>query len=104
MRNKLVLWIAVLAVALAAGCSRKPDDAALVTNIKSQMFSDAQLKDASLQVTSQNGEVTLSGSVPSDAAHLEAYKIATETSGVTKVDDQIVVERAPAPEARAVPA
>lgn len=104
MRNKLVLWIAVLAVALAAGSSRKPDDAALVTNIKSQMFSDAQLKDASLQVTSQNGEVTLSGSVPSDAAHLEAYKIATETSGVTKVDDQIVVERAPAPEARAVPA
>jgi len=103
MRNRAVSWIALLAVALAAGCSRKPDDAALVTNIKSQMFSDAQLKDASLQVTSQNGEVTLSGSVPSDAAHLEAYKIANQTSGVTKVNDQISVEEAPAPVARAVP-
>lgn len=104
MRNRAIFWIAVLAVALAAGCSRKPDDAALVTNIKSQMFSDAQLKDASLQVTSQNGEVTLSGSVPSDAAHLEAYKIANHTPGVTKVNDQIAVEEAPAPVARAVPA
>ena len=103
MRNRPVLWIALLAVALAAGCSQKPDDAALVTNIKSQMFSDAQLKDASLQVTSQNGEVTLSGSVPSDAAHLEAYKITNQTSGVTKVNDQISVEEAPAPVARAVP-
>jgi hypothetical protein len=104
MRNRAGFWIALLAVALAAGCSRKPDDAALVTNIKSQMFSDAQLKDASLQVTSQNGEVTLSGSVPSDAAHLEAYKIANQTPGVTKVNDQIAVEEAPAPMARAVAA
>ncbi len=104
MRNTPVFWIALLAMALGAGCSRKPDDAALATNIKSQMFSDAQLKDASLQVTSQNGEVTLSGSVPNDAAHLEAYKIATSTPGVTKVNDQITVEEAPAPEAQAAPA
>lgn len=104
MRNTPVFWIAVLAIVLGAGCSRKTDDAALATNIKSQMFSDAQLKGASLQVTSQNGEVTLSGSVPSDAAHLEAYKIATGTPGVTKVNDQITVEEAPAPQARSAPA
>ncbi len=104
MRNTWVSLIAVLAIALAAGCSRKPDDAALVTNIKSAMFSDAELKDASLDVTSQNGEVTLTGSVPNDAAHLEAYKIASSTPGVAKVNDQITVEQAPPAETQAAPA
>jgi hypothetical protein len=86
--------MAVLAIALAAGCSNKVDDAALVTNIQSQMFSDAQLKDASLQVTSNNGQVTLAGSVPSDGARYEAYKLATQTPGVTKVNDQMSVQAA----------
>lgn len=92
MRGRSILSVAALAVALAAGCAKKPDDAAIVTNIQSQMFSDQQLKDASLQVSSNKGEVTLSGTVPSDSAHLDAYKIASQTPGVTKVDDQIVVQ------------
>ncbi|MBZ5694133.1 MAG: BON domain-containing protein [Acidobacteriia bacterium] len=104
MRERSILSIAVLAIALAAGCSSKPDDAALVTNIKSQMFSDQQLKNASLQVTSDNGQVTLAGSVPSDAARLDAYKIATQTPGVTKVNDQMTVESAAQPEPAPAPA
>ncbi len=87
-----MLSVAILAVALAAGCAKKVDDAALVTSIKSQMFSDQQLKDASLQVTSSNGQVTLAGTVSSDAARLDAYKIATQTPGATKVNDQMTVE------------
>jgi len=67
------------------------------------MFSDSQLKDADLQVTSKGGEVTLSGTVPSDAAHLEAYKIASQTAGVTKVDDQVTVETAQVPPAEVAP-
>jgi hypothetical protein len=94
MRQKCAFWIALFAMVLATGCSRKPDDAALVTNIKSQMFSDAQLKDASLQVTSKNGEVTLAGTVPNDAARYEAYKVATQTAGVAKVNDQMTVQAA----------
>lgn len=99
MRQRSILSIAVLAIALAAGCTKKPDDAALVTNIQSQMFSDPQLKDSGLQVTSSRGEVTLTGTVPSDAAHLEAYKIASQTAGVAKVNDQITVQSAQAPAA-----
>jgi BON domain len=94
MRQRSMLSIAVLAIALAAGCAKKPDDAALVTNIESQMFSDPQLKDANLQVTSSQGKVTLSGTVPSDAAHLEAYKIASKNAGVANVNDQITVQSA----------
>jgi hypothetical protein len=105
MRQRCVPSLAILAVVLAAGCAKKPDDTALVTTIKSQMFSDAQLKDASLQVTSKDGQVTLAGSVPSDAARYEAYKIATQTTGVAKVNDQMTVQQTqlPLPEAQPAP-
>ena len=100
MRQRCVLFVAVLAILLAAGCARKPDDTALVTNIKSQMFSDSQLKEASLQVASKDGQVTLSGVVPSDAARYEAYKIASQTPGVSKVNDQMTVQGAQISEAQ----
>jgi BON domain len=112
MRQKCVFSIALLVIVVATGCAKKPDDAALVTNIKSQMFSDAQLKDSSLEVTSKNGEVTLAGNVSNDAARYEAYKIATQTPGVAKVNDQMTVQQAqntpvppadPAPSAAAPP-
>lgn len=96
MRERSILSVAALAVALTVGCAKKPDDAAIVTSIQSQMFSDQQLKDASLQVSSNKGEVTLSGTVSSETAHFDAYKIASQTPGVTKVDDQIVVQAAQA--------
>jgi hypothetical protein len=94
MRLRLIASIAVLAIVFAAGCSKRVDDAAVITNIKAQMFSDAQLTGAHLQLTSSNGQVTLSGSVPTDAARLEAYKIAAQTPGVSKVNDQMTVEAA----------
>lgn len=83
---------ALFILVLSGGCSSKPKDAQLVTTIQSRMFADAQLKSANLQVAVINGEATLKGTVPNDAAHLEAYKIATQTPGVTKVNDQMVVE------------
>ncbi|HKQ88456.1 MAG TPA: BON domain-containing protein [Candidatus Acidoferrales bacterium] len=83
---------AMFVAGLSSGCSSKPKDAQLVTTIQSQMFADTQLKNANLQVAAVNGEVTLKGTVPNDAAHLEAYKIATQTPGVTKVNDQMVVD------------
>jgi BON domain/YMGG-like Gly-zipper len=100
MRQRSIVPVAVLAIAFAAGCSHKTNDAELVTSIKAQMFSDPQLKDANLQVASSNGEVTLSGAVPSEAAHLDAYKIAAQTAGVARVNDKISVDEAlaaPAP-------
>ncbi|MGH9757429.1 MAG: BON domain-containing protein, partial [Candidatus Acidiferrales bacterium] len=92
MNRRLLQPIVVLSLLLVAGCAKAPNDAAIVTNIKSQMFSDATLKNATLQVTSDKGVVTVSGNVPSDAARLDAYKIATQTLGVTKVNDQMSVD------------
>lgn len=101
MQLRSVLSITVLGLVFAAGCARKPDDAALVTNIKAQMFSDAQLKGASVQVTAKSGQVTLTGTVPNDAARLDAYKIATQTAGVAKVNDEMTVESAQAAQVQA---
>lgn len=95
MGRRVVLSVVLLASIFVAGCSRKVDDATLATQIKSQMFSDAQLNGANLEVTSKDGQVTLAGVVPNDAARYNAYKIANETPGVTKVNDQITVAPPP---------
>lgn len=100
-RSRAVLWV-FLAAALFAGCAKKPNDAQLAANIKAQMFSDPQTKDAGLQVAVKDGVVTLSGAVPSDAARYDAFKIATNTPGVVKVNDQMTVQ--PAQVAEATPA
>jgi hypothetical protein len=110
MGERRILSIVALVVALTIGCTKKVDDSALVTSIQSQMFSDPQLKDANLKIASSKGEVTLTGTVSSTAAHLDAYKIATQTPGVASVNDQITLQQpqvsqaAPAPVETAPPA
>ncbi|MFZ0882885.1 MAG: BON domain-containing protein [Candidatus Acidiferrales bacterium] len=99
MGNRLVLAVAVLSIFFAIGCAKKADDAAIITNIQSRMFSDPQLKGSELKVTSTGGEVTLSGTVPGDAARLDAYKLALQTAGVTKVTDQMSVGLGQSPSA-----
>jgi hypothetical protein len=96
MGRRAVLSVAILAAIFAVGCAKKTDDATLATQIKSQMFSEPQLNGASLEVTSKDGQVTLAGTVQNDAARYKAYKIANETAGVTKVNDQMTVAPAPA--------
>jgi len=88
-----MLLAGVLVAGLLASCGKrgKPDDAAITTDIKAKMFSEASLKTASVDVSSRGGEVTLTGQVPDDSARLAAYKIASEAKGVTKVNDQMTV-------------
>jgi len=95
MGRRVVLSVVMLLSIVAAGCSKKVDDATLATQIKSEMFSEPQLNGANLDVTSKEGQVTLAGTVPNDAARYKAYKIANETAGVTKVNDQITVAPPP---------
>ena len=82
----------LFALVLFAGCASKPDDAQLTTNLKAQMFSDPQTKNANLQISVKNGIATLSGTTPSDASRYEAYKIASGTSGISKVNDEMTVQ------------
>jgi len=97
MRRSAKLLIPLLAVlVVAAGCSRGRNDQAITTDIQAKMFADPQLKAANLQITTQKGEVTLSGEVPSDAARYAAFKLASDTPGVTRVNDRMSVKMAEA--------
>ncbi len=97
MRKITISLVAALAaVALAAGCSNARKDQDVATDIKARMFSDAQVKSASVDVIVKDGEATLSGDVPDDGARLEAFKVATDTPGVKHVVDKMTVQTAAA--------
>ncbi len=109
-KDKIAVLALVLMSAMSVSCSRigAPGDDAITTDIKAKMFSEPALKAATVDVVSKHGEVTLTGQVPDDAARLAVYKIATETKGVSRVNDQMSVAVAeitvpqpatPAPEA-----
>src|SRR5262245_17545960 len=99
-------WLAYLLLVLAAsglgGCAKSletpgtPTDASITESLKASLASDPDLSGQRVDVTVANGEVTLSGEVGSDAAHLQAYKLATETAGVKKVNDLLQVRPAEA--------
>jgi BON domain len=95
-KNKISVLALMLALTMSVSCSRigKPSDEAITTDIKAKMFSEPALKAATVDVVSNHGEVTLTGQVPDDAAKLAAYKIASETKGVSRVNDQMSVATA----------
>jgi hypothetical protein len=95
-KNKIGVLALMLALTMSVSCSRigKPSDEAITTDIKAKMFSEPALKTATVDVVSNHGEVTLTGQVPDDAARLAAYKIASETKGVSRVNDQMSVAAA----------
>jgi hypothetical protein len=96
--RKFAIWLAaaLATVALAAGCSNARKDQDVATDIKARMFSDPQVKSASVEVSVKDGEATLSGDVPDDGARLEAFKVATDTPGVKHVVDKMTVQTAQA--------
>src|SRR5262249_16721328 len=95
-RSAIPLVILLMVLGLGAACSKARSDQAITTEIQSKMFSDPQLKAANISVQTNKGEVTLSGDIPSDAARYEAFKLASETPGVTKVVDQMTIKAAEA--------
>ena len=94
--KRLLVLLQAFVLVFAVSCNKlgKPDDAAIATDIKAKMFSDPSLKAANVEVSAHGGEVTLSGQVPDDSARLAAYKIANESKGVSKVNDQMSVQTA----------
>lgn len=117
MKKFLSCWLAysvlVVAVSGLGGCAKPvetptPTDASITDAVKASLSTDSQLSGQRVDVTVSNGEVTLSGEVSTDAAHLQAYKLANETPGVKKVNDLLQVrpgagsaqEQEPTPVAR----
>jgi|GEM_PF-1582011 len=77
------------AKAAGAELSQDAKDAWTTTKIQAKYFADSDVKGRNVDVTTQNGVVTLRGTVDTDRAHQQAVAIARQTDGVARVDDQL---------------
>lgn len=98
----------LLAISAAGGCSTARDDQAIANEIKGKLYSDAQLKSTNVDIAVKDGSVLLTGEVPSDSARYQAFRLASDTKGVKKVEDRLTVKAAevippPAPEPAPAP-
>ena len=67
-------------------------DSAITASIREKYRSDAVTSEFNIAVRAYDGTVYLSGAVGSYVARDRAIKLAKETSGVTAVNSQIVIE------------
>jgi hyperosmotically inducible protein len=66
-------------------------EAGVTTKIKAKMALDDSLKARAIDVSTQGSTVTVSGTVPSVAAHDRALTLARETAGVSVVIDHLAI-------------
>lgn len=90
--KKLCAVILVSALATVAACSAS--DPGITTAVKSKMAADDTVKAYQIDVDTQGGVVTLTGTVASTAARDRAVELARGTDGVTRVEDRLTVNAA----------
>src|SRR5437879_4618175 len=88
----------ILATILAAGvgCAKKPDDAAISTDIQNKFSQDSGLSSKQLTVQSSAGVVTLAGTVDTQAQRDAASRQAASAPGVKEVVNNLQVGNAAA--------
>ena len=92
-----VMLLAILTVGV--GCTKAPNDAQLASDIQSRLSSDSGLQGKQLGVKSENGTVTLTGTVDNDAQRDAAARYASAEPGVKQVVNNLqVATPPPAPE------
>jgi hyperosmotically inducible protein len=81
----------------AAAAAQKTEailsDAGLTAKIKSKMALDDSVRARSIDVTTKDHVVSLSGTVRSSAEHDRAVQLTRETNGVTRVIDDLKIQR-----------
>ena len=95
-RNLSVVLIAM--VMLAAGCSRigSRTDAQVASDVQNKINGDGSIPDKQLNINANNGVVTLTGTVASDAARNAAANDAAQIEGVKTVVNNLEVAPASA--------
>lgn len=95
-----VFWVLTLVVFLATGCAtltgktagQTVDDATITSKINAKIIKDPQLSYLKIDVDTFQGNVTLSGTVPSTAAQERAVELAKNTEGVKSVKTNLVIQ------------
>ena len=79
---------------VAVGAAKAQDvvsEGAITAKIKSKMALDDSIKALAIDVDTDGTVVTLSGTVRSEAERARALQLARETTGVTTVNDRLVI-------------
>lgn len=90
----------LIAILATVGCTKAPNDSQLTEQIQSKLSHDSGLQDKSITVQTQNGVVTLSGTVDNDAQRTAASRYASDMKGVKQVVNDLQVGPPPAPPAQ----
>ncbi len=97
--QSLAVGISIALLLLSVGCSKTPDDAAIVNQVQSKIASDPSFAGRSINVQSNNGVVTLNGAVTDEFQRQTAGNYAGSVGGVKTVVNNLAV----APPAAAIP-
>jgi len=102
-RNSPLISCLLFAVilGLGVGCAKKPDDSKLSTQIQEKFSQDSGLGTKQLAVRAENGVVTLSGTVDTDAQRQAAGRQAASVAGVKTVINNLDVSNIGKPSAMA---
>lgn len=91
-KSQVSFFAVLLALALAVACQKSPNDAQLTSQVKSSLSGDATISAQPIDVQSQNGVVTLSGTVQSDQQRTAAASDASRINGVRTVVNNLQVQ------------
>ena len=83
--------MALVVVYVGTGCSKKPTDAALATEVQKTIMADSSLTAQPISVAANDGIVTLSGTVGDQTMRNAAAKDAAQVSGVRTVVNNLNV-------------
>lgn len=90
MKTVTGICAALVMAFTVAACSQT--DTGVTTKVKARFAQDDLVRAHTIDVTTRDGVVTLTGDVESMAARQQAVRLARETEGVTEVVDELRVE------------
>jgi BON domain-containing protein len=98
MKKSNLLVVLISLVMIAVGCSRvgKHSDDQVASDVKNKINGDANVPDKGLNINANNGTVTLSGNVSSEAVREAAANDAAQIDGVKTVINDLQVAPASA--------
>jgi outer membrane biosynthesis protein TonB len=91
-KSSLYFLAMLLSLSLATACQKTPSDAQVTSQVKSGLSSDATIAGQPIDVQSQNGVVTLSGTVQTDQQRATAASDASRVSGVKTIVNNLQVQ------------
>jgi hypothetical protein len=86
---KFATFFCAAALAFVVGCAQT--DMGVTTSVQTRLASDDMVQARDIDVSTENGIVTLSGDVRSQAEREQALMIARQTDGVRDVVDELRV-------------